>query len=159
MAGKPGRSGPPGNLNSSRNPWRSFWRRRALRPDQRWLLPVLDGYQEQLLVDKPDCTAAERRLMELASTARGCTLLILDQVQRRGLLRPLDGTSNWDLSTGAKELKQFMSLERQLLQALGTERRQRNVTNLTAAQYAALVPADTISVLPVPAPEDDDEPT
>jgi len=147
-------------LHASKNPWRSFWRRRALKSDQRWLLPVLDGYQAQLLADKPDCTAAERRLMELASTARGCTLLILDQVQRRGLLRPLDASGNWDLCAGAKELKQFLSLERQLLQALGTDRRQRNITGLSAAQYAALVPADagpgpTFDVAPVVVPEDD----
>ncbi len=56
MAGKRGKSGPPGNLNSAKHPWRSFWRRRALKPGDRWILPVLEHYTLALESDKPDMT-------------------------------------------------------------------------------------------------------
>ncbi|MEE8075868.1 MAG: hypothetical protein V3T60_09625, partial [Candidatus Binatia bacterium] len=65
MAGKKGRSGPVGNLNAVKNPWRSFWKRRALRPEDRWLAPVLDGYLDDLISDKgglDSITSGERRM-------------------------------------------------------------------------------------------------
>lgn len=50
MAGKKGRPGPPRNLNSVRLPWRTFWRRRVLRVEDRWILPTLGRYMEALKV-------------------------------------------------------------------------------------------------------------
>ena len=44
VAGKKGRSGPPGNLNGVGQktfPWRVFWRRRALAPRDRWIASTL----------------------------------------------------------------------------------------------------------------------
>ena len=48
MNGKRGKSGPPGNLNGTRYPWRCFWRRRAVKPADRWIVPVLEGYTAAL---------------------------------------------------------------------------------------------------------------
>ena len=51
MAGKKGRSGPPGNLNNVQNPWRSFWARKALRQQDKWILPALRHYLDEAIED------------------------------------------------------------------------------------------------------------
>src|SRR5258707_346983 len=70
----------PGNLNQTRHAWAVYWRRRALRPEDRWIAPLLGDYAAGLLSDKggPEgVTAAEARMVELAALARGCTMLVL----------------------------------------------------------------------------------
>jgi hypothetical protein len=125
MAGIKGRSGPVGNLNASRHPYRSFWRRRALKVEDRWILPILEHYSGSLATDKPNLTEAEGRLIEIAQTARGATMLILSEAARSGLIVRKDGT--WDLAPGAKELSRFLAVERQCLQTLGLGRRAKPV--------------------------------
>ena len=124
MPGKAGKSGPPGNLNSARHPWRTFWRRRALKAEHKWVIPVLEAYEDELVTDKggaESITAGERRMAEIARTARGCSMLILAEAAKRGFIRDVDGT--WDLSPGAKELARFLGLERQALDSLGLGKR------------------------------------
>ena len=61
-----------GNLNRARHPWRSFWRRRALQREDRWIQPLLEDYAQGLISDKggPDAmSAAELRMVELAQLA------------------------------------------------------------------------------------------
>lgn len=125
MAGVKGRSGPPGHLHNSRHPWRSFWRRRALRAEDRWILPSLESYSTALASDKPGLTEAEARLIEVSQTARGAMMLILAEAARSGFIRRKDGT--WDLSPGAKELAKFLAVERSCLQTLGLQRRVKPV--------------------------------
>jgi hypothetical protein len=119
--GQPGRSGPPGNLNASRHPWRSFWKRRALRASDRWILPTLEQYSAGLSSDKPNLSEAEARVIEIAQTARGATMLILAEAARSGFI--VNGEHGWDLAPGAKELAKFLSVERNCLRTLGLERR------------------------------------
>ena len=121
MGGKPGRSGPPGNLNAAKYPWRTFLRRRALRKAEKWVLPILEGYPSGLLSDKPDASEAERRCIEVAQIARGASMLILAEAARSGFIQQVDGS--WDLAPGAKELGKFLSIERSCLQTLGMARR------------------------------------
>ncbi|MBX3305646.1 MAG: hypothetical protein KF751_06265 [Nitrospira sp.] len=121
MAGKKGRSGPVGNLNATKRPWRSFWKRRALRAEDRHLLPMIESYGAGLLSDKPDASEAERRCIELAQIARGASMLILAEAGRSGFITKADGT--WDLAPGGKELARFLSIERQALMTLGLQRR------------------------------------
>jgi hypothetical protein len=126
VGGKKGRSGPPGNLNGCKRPWRAFWRRRALRAEDRWILPVIDAYGPALASDKAnDMTEGERRMAEIAEMARGASMLILAECARSGFIRKVDGT--WDLAPGARELAKFLQVERGALQALGLERRQKAV--------------------------------
>jgi len=125
MAGKAGRSGPVGNLNASRHPWRSFWRRRALRAEDRWILPSLESYSAGLASDKANLTEAEGRLIEVAQTARGASMLILAEAARSGFIHKEDGT--WNLSPGARELSKFLAVERSCLQVLGLSRRAKPV--------------------------------
>ncbi len=128
MAGKAGRSGPPGNLNNCRRPWRAFWRRRALKMEDRWILPTLEGYAAGLASDKPGLSEAESRLIEVAQISRGASMLILAEAARSGFVRKVDGS--WDLSPGAKELGKFLSVERASLQTLGLGRRAKPVRDL-----------------------------
>ena len=51
MSGKPGRSGPPGNLNHCKKPWQVFWTRRALRPRDKYLTGVHETYLGGLASD------------------------------------------------------------------------------------------------------------
>lgn len=128
MAGVKGRSGPPGHLHNSKHPWRSFWRRRALKAEDRWILPTLESYSAGLASDKPNLSEAESRLIEIGQIARGATMLILAEAARSGFIHKGDGT--WDLSPGAKELARFLSVESRCLQALGLERRAKPVQDL-----------------------------
>ena len=124
MPGKAGKSGPPGNLNSARYPWRTFWRRRALKPSDRWVIPLLEGYGQEIMVDKggtDNMTAGERRMADIAQTARGASMLILAEAARSGFTTKVDGT--WDLAPGVKELAKFLNTERQALDSLGLQRR------------------------------------
>lgn len=129
MSGKKGRSGPPGHLHNSRHPWRSFWRRRALRAEDRWILPTLEGYASGLANDKPGATEGELRMIEIAQVSRGATMLILAECARSGFMRK-DGMT-WDLSPGAKELAKFLSVERSALQTLKLERRVKPALSLS----------------------------
>ncbi len=132
MAGKKGRSGPPGNMNGVRNPWKPFWRRRVLRPEDRWLAPVLDDYLDELIADKggaDSITSGERRMAEIAQTARGAQMLILKEGKARGIIRIVDGT--WDLSPGFKDLARFQGIELNALKAGKFDvRRAKDVTPL-----------------------------
>lgn len=137
MSGKKGRSGPPGHLHNSRYPWRSFWRRRALRAEDRWILPTLEGYASGLASDKPGLTEAEARLIEIAQISRGASMLVLAECARSGFVRK-EGFS-WDLAPGAKELAKFLSIERASLQTLGLARRPKPVGG-TLAELLATPP-------------------
>lgn len=138
MAGKVGRSGPVGNLNAARHPWRSFWRRRALRAADKWVLPVIEQYASGLAADKPGLTEAEARLIEIGQISRGATMLILAEAARSGFIVKENGS--WDLSPGAKELGKFLSIERASLQTLGLGRRAKPVGGTLAELLAAKEP-------------------
>jgi hypothetical protein len=133
--GQPGRSGPPGNLNATRHPWRSFWRRRALRAEDKWILPVLESYRVGLASDKPNLTEAEARVIEIGQISRGATMLILAECARSGFIAKEDGS--WDLAPGAKELAKFLSIERSALNTLGMARRAKPIGGTLAELLAA----------------------
>jgi hypothetical protein len=135
MAGKRGRSGPPGNLNAVREPWRIFWRRRALGASDRWLLPLLEDYADGLKQHRGgenNLTAVEQHLIEIAQTARGCALLILRDAAQYGRTRIVSeaGSQSWGLAPGYGELPRFLNLERQALTTLGLEKRLPPPVNL-----------------------------
>ena len=87
--GRPGRSGPPLNLNNCRHPWRVYWRRRALRPEDRWVLRLVEDYEARLAEDRGrDLGFGETRAAEIAKTARVCQLLALAAFVESGIMRP-----------------------------------------------------------------------
>ena len=126
--GLKGKSGPPQNLNHCTRPWEVFWRRRALRAEDRWILGVLGSYIAGLVADKPAASNAEQRMMELAQIARGATMLCLAETARTGFVVKGRKGAAWDLHPGAKELVRFLQVERQALRDLGLQRRCRVVT-------------------------------
>ena len=144
-SGRPLRRRPgaqPANLNASRNAWRAFWQRRALRPADRWVLPLLSDYSAALVTDRggPDAmTAGERSMIELATLARGCTMLVLAQAaagggivggRRSATIKGADSTRSLADPDLAGHLVRFMQVERSALQAIGMERRARPVKSL-----------------------------
>ena len=151
------RGGQKGNLNAAKHPWTTFWRRRALKAEDRWVIPILEEYSDGLRLDRPGMTAAEKRMAELAQLARGCTLLILGEVTRSGFTTAHNG-ENWDLTRGAKELPRFMNAERSALLAIGLER--KGARPLSLGDYVATLqsgettPAGTV----IECPKEDAEP-
>ena len=134
MAGIKGRSGPPHNLNAGRHSWRSFWRRRALKASDKWILPVIEGYAAGLASDKPGLTEAETRLIEIGQISRGASMLILAECARSGFIVKEDGS--WNLAPGARELAKFLAIERASLQTLGLGRRARPIDDLASRVIA-----------------------
>lgn len=131
MAGKKGRSGPPGNLNAARFGLTSWLRRRALPMEKQHVAALVENYRAGLITakgGKDAVTEVEAALIENAAKAFGAELLILEEAATRGLVRSLDGT--WDLAPGLARLVGFLAVERQALVALGLDRRQREVPDL-----------------------------
>lgn len=138
MGGQKGRSGPMGNLNASRHPWRAFWKRRALKPADRWIAVEAMRYLEGLLRDRPDPTEAERRAIELASEAKACRMLIWAALRTQGFTEPhKDGLR---LVPAADALPKFIGAELGALKLLGLERRAKQVQTLD--EYLSVQPAE-----------------
>ena len=122
MAGKKGRSGPPGNMNNVQNPWRSFWARKALRQQDKWILPALRHYLDEAIEDAGgnDISSGKKRTLEIAQMARGCAMLILKEVGDKGFV--ITTPDGWDMHPGLKELSRFLALELKARQNVGLER-------------------------------------
>lgn len=149
-----------GNLNASSHPWRAFWRRRALRPEDRWILPILADYAGSLVADRggPEMmTAGEAHMIELAQLARGCTMLVLAEAARGGGIAGMRRSASWKVSAGVKKLTdpdlagalgRFMKVEAAALQAIGLERRAKPVPSLSEylAEKGQAPPGATITI-------------
>jgi hypothetical protein len=143
MAGKPGRSGPVGNLNAAHYPWRTFWRRRALKPSHRWVLSVIERYGSSLANEKAELTQVEYRVIEVAQVSRGCAMLIMAECAESGLIRKT--ADGWDLSPGAKELGKFLTVELKALAMLNLEPRLRSESDLTGSVVFYIPEKDAIA--------------
>jgi hypothetical protein len=125
MAGKKGRSGPPGNLNNVQHPWRSFWARKALRQEDKWILPFLRHYLDEAIEDAggDDISSGKQRTLEIAQLARGCAMLILKEVKEKGFT--ITTPDGWEMHPGLKELSRFLDLELKARRNVGLERVKR----------------------------------
>ena len=110
-----------------------------MRPESRWVLPLIESYSDGLLSDKPNLTAGEARTLEIASISRAVSLLILAECRTLGLIRKT-GKDEWDLQPGAAQLARFLSVELKALQTLGLERRAKPIGRLTELLAAASEP-------------------
>jgi hypothetical protein len=125
MAGKKGRSGPPGNLNNVQHPWRSFWARKALRQQDKWILPFLRQYNDGLTEDAggDDISSGKKHVIEIAQTARGCSMLVLKELKEKGFV--ITTPEGWEMHPGLKELSRFLTVELTALRNVGLERRRK----------------------------------
>ena len=128
MGGMKGRSGPPGNTNASRYAWRTLTRRGLLREQDQWVGRPLDLYVQGLLSDKPEATAGERNIIEIAATAKACVLLIMSELKKSGFTHTVGGAV--ELTPAARELRSFLQTEIQALRVLGLGRRAKPVQGL-----------------------------
>ena len=133
----------PGNLNGSTHPWRAFWKRRALRPEDRWVLSLVANYEGGLEKDRGrDLSFAEARVVEIAKTAKVCTLLALAAFAENGIMLESVVTTNSPergetvtrkgdvLHPAFKELAKFMKVELDALRRLGLETAEREPLSL-----------------------------
>ena len=95
----------------------------------------VDYYIEALRADKPECTAGEQHAIEVAGTAKACSLLILNELKQSGFTCMIDGVL--ELTPAARELSRFLSVELSALKLLGLERRARPVGGTLAELLAA----------------------
>jgi hypothetical protein len=106
------RGAPLGNLNAGRISYRTYWRRRVLRKDDRWVLRLVQDYVPELVTDLGgDPSAQQKRTIEICAAARVCWLLAL---------------AAQDLETVAR----FHGIEARFLLSLGLERRARQLPRL-----------------------------
>ena len=152
MAGKPNRSGPPGNTNASKYGWRSVARRGLVRPKDAWVNRLLDRYIEALLADKPACTAGEQHAAEVAGMAKACSLLILNELKQSGFTSTIDGVL--ELTPAARELPRFLGVELSALKLLGLERRAKPTTSLPEYLETFASGESAPAASEPPAPED-----
>ena len=131
MAGRKGRSGPPKNMNAARYGWRTLWRGARLREADAWVKRPVGMYIQGLMADKPKITAAEQAVLEVAGTAKGCTLLILEELKKLGFTYHKNGTV--ELTPAARELPRFLSTELKALGMLGLERQSKQMGDLALA--------------------------
>jgi hypothetical protein len=137
-----------GNLNSAKHPWRSFLKRRALKPEDRYVLPLLEAYADGLLEDKGGDAAPEatKRMIELAQLTRGAIMLVLAEAAQRGVVK-LDNDGTWDLQPGFRELAKLMNVERGCLAELGLSRTSKPVLSLSDIK-AQIIDAKVVKDLP-----------
>jgi hypothetical protein len=128
MAGVRGRSGPPANTNAAKYGWRVLWRRALIREQDRWVQRPMEQYIGALMADKPDASAGEQNCIEIAATAKGCSLLILHELKQHGLTRAEKGAL--ELTSVGADLRKFLELELKALKVLGLGRRARQVQTL-----------------------------
>lgn len=116
------------NLNASKHSWRALWRRSLVRQEDSWVRQPVEKYISALLRDKPNPTAGEASMIEVAALARGCSLLIMGELKKTGMTRMVDGVVM--LSPAASDLNAFMGTELKALKAVGLGRRVREVQSL-----------------------------
>ncbi len=149
-SGRPLRRRPgaqPANVNAARDPWRSYWKRRALRKEDEWVLSFVREYAGSLASDRggaENATAAELHMIEIAATAHGCVMLIMAEAAKKGgIVGPRRGatTNGGGLVRSVVDpdysaaLSRFLAIEARALQAIGMERKAKAA--LTPEQYWA----------------------
>lgn len=135
------RGGQPGNRNAAGAavaPWRRLAAGLPVRPEDRWAVAEAARYRDELLADRPDPTAAEARLIELAALSRACVLLVMAAAAEGGGLLAGSGTvtvtANGRTASRKKPdlvaaLATFTRAEAGALKVLGLERRAKPVAN------------------------------
>lgn len=99
-----------------------------IRDEDAWLRVPIERYVAALLSDKPNPTAGEASMIEVAGLARGCCLLIMSELRKTGFTHLVKGAV--ELSPAAIELNSFMCTEVKALKAVGLGRRARPVASL-----------------------------
>ena len=89
----------------------------------------MELYASSLLSDKPEATAGQHHAIEVAATAKGCTLLILNELKKSGFTCMIDGAL--ELTPAARELPRFLGVELSALKLLGLARHAKPVASLT----------------------------
>ena len=128
MAGVRGKSGPPKNTNAAKYGWRVLLRRALIRETDTWVRRPMELYASSLLSDKPEATAGQQHAIEIAATAKGCTLLIMHELKKSGFTCMIDGAL--ELTPAARELPRFLGVELSALKLLGLERQAKSVGTL-----------------------------
>ena len=135
MAGKKGRSGPPGNLNAGRSCLAAIRRLQQGRPLPSSLVRVAalaNQEADELIRDKggwENMNGAERLMLANWISARKAELLIWNELIDRGSVFVKEDGS-WDLQPGAQRLAVFLGVQHRCLAALGLKRRQDKVLDL-----------------------------
>lgn len=135
MAGKPGRSGPPGNANGCKHGWKLLWSRGILRPQDSWVKKPIADTMLAFASDLPDLTAREQETIETIATAKGCELLISHALQECGLVQVVEGRIQ--VAKASEDLARFMKLKLDALRLLPTGRRAKTVGKSLAQLLAA----------------------
>ncbi len=128
------RGAPRGNVSAVRNPWNTYWRRRALRHCDRWVLRLLDDYVPNLVADKggeDNVSFAEHKVMEIAAVACACRALAMSYQSYTDVAR-------------------FLVIEMKALSDLGLKRRAKLIDPIQVAREAVAQASRTGEPLDAP---------
>jgi hypothetical protein len=130
MAGKPGRSGPVGNTNATKHPYRTYLRRRVVPVRHRGVLRLGEECLAKIQSDLPDMSGKEEMVAEGVKILMTCGLLGLAEAKERGFITTLPDGS-WDFQPGLKAAGSFLDKAIKGLVALGLDRRATVVPTLS----------------------------
>ena len=135
MGGLKGRSGPPGNSNAVKHPYRTYMKRRVVPEQYRWVLSPGDKLMEKIKSDLPNMSGKEELVAEGVAMLWTCALLGLAEAKGRGFIVALpDG--GWGFQPGLKSAGSFLDKALKSLVSLGLERRAKVVSGTLAELLA-----------------------
>jgi hypothetical protein len=116
---------PKGNLNRVKRDPRglalAFWKRRALLPEDRWILAVVNGYQERRIAElggDAKVTAGQRAVVTTSAICQGiCALILAESTKHGGYFK--SGEAGLDLAPAIKELPKWLARIQSAELALG----------------------------------------
>lgn len=114
-----------GNLARTTNPWRTFSKRLAAKPEQKWAVTLAERIAAELMADKPNPTAAEVALIRGFAVAQACLLMAAGDIGERGAFDDEGQARN-----ALRELPRYLAECRQTLALLGLERRIKDMPRL-----------------------------
>lgn len=132
MAGRKGRSGPPGNTNAMKeeNSYKLLLRgEEHLLPQDAWVKKPIKDRTRAFFADLPDTTAREREVIHTIGVALGIELLITKALQKCGLVSVRDGQVQ--VAKASEDLARFMKIKLDALRLLPATRRAKVVASLS----------------------------
>ena len=151
MAGIRGRSGPVGNTNACKHPYKTYLKRRVVPKRYQGVVRLSEDCLASIQSDLPDMTGKQKLVAEGIKLMWTCGLLGLAEARDRGfIVTNLDGS--WDFQEGVKSAGTFIDRAMKGLVSLGLEksdypgREEQTLTNSQILSTAAEGHGGTITI-------------
>ena len=135
MAGVKGKSGPVGNTNACRHPYKTYLKRRVVPQRHYGVVRLGEDCLAKITSDLPDMTGKQKLVAEGIKLMWTCGLLGLAEARDRGFIvtKP-DGS--WDFQEGVKSAGTFIDRAMKGLVSLGLAKRTGEIADLAKAVFS-----------------------